>query len=57
MLGNTPLHYLAATNEYEAIEWLVSHGAELNIYNHSGKLPCELSKIPEIIKILVPKSV
>lgn len=38
-LGETPLHYLAVENQYEAVQLLIARGASVNTVNDCGSTP------------------
>ncbi len=51
-LGNTALHYAAQTGASRIVEYLVSKGARLDVYNYAGQTPIDLTRSQPIKKLL-----
>jgi ankyrin repeat protein len=45
----TPLHFAAEHSRVEAVKYLLSHGADMTLRDHNGRLPEDL--IPKTIKV------
>jgi uncharacterized protein len=55
-LGNTALHYAAQNGLNRIVEFLVSKGAQVEIYNYSGRTPADVAKTPELRKLMESRS-
>ncbi len=43
--GYTPLHNAVEQDKYEAVEWLLRHGAQRGIRNEAGETPGQLASL------------
>ena len=51
-LGNTALHYAAQTGATRIVEFLVSNGAQVEVYNYVGRTPLDVAKTPDLRKMM-----
>jgi ankyrin repeat protein len=55
-LGNTALHYAAQTGAGRIVEYLVSKGAKLDVYNYAGQTPVDMTRSQPIKSLMERKT-